>query len=350
MLRIPGLSGALPVLLAASFTLSTALAPSAHAQWIGRQTGCAQYQITANPNRPTVDHSAEVTQYGILELEYGWERVWPGGGDRNSDMNSLLKFGVLCDIELRWFTNPYLWHTNGLGAQQGGGDNQFGLQVRFYKQTKRVPSLAIDYMGKAATASVSKGLGTGHTDHSITFLASKDFSKTHVDFNATYFLIGRAPGGFDRNWQFNLSFAHPLVGHLNFTSEIYGNTELNPATQGFASLLTALTYNISPRLVIDGGADNGLSHGAPVRRAFAGVTWSIARLYPARENRPRRRSARRRIEKLRPAGVDLSCCARRACRLLFTHLAPALVLRPFAWGRIFLPLEPKAKPIDSSLL
>jgi len=285
--RIRNGFGPRPALLLAACALQAVCTSAAHAQWIGRQTGCAQEQITANPNRPTTGHTADTTQYGILELEYGWERVWPGGGTRDSDMNSLLKFGLLCDIELRWATRPYIWQTGASGTQQGAGDNWFGFQVRWHRQTKRVPALAIDYMGKAATASAAKGLGSGRTDHSLTVLASKDVSKTRFDFNATYFLIGRqTTSGYDHNFQFNFSFAHPVIGHLNIAAEIYANTELNAATPGFASLLAAFTYNISPRLVIDGGVDNGLTHGAPVRRAFAGFTWSLSRLYPA----PRRAS------------------------------------------------------------
>jgi hypothetical protein len=51
---------------------------SASAQWMGRQTGCyAADPIAANPNRPTVSNPSHVTQYGVLELEYGWDRFWP---------------------------------------------------------------------------------------------------------------------------------------------------------------------------------------------------------------------------------------------------------------------------------
>jgi hypothetical protein len=47
---------------------------------MGKQTGCYADSITANPNRPTVTNPAHVTQYGVLELEYGWDRLWPEEG------------------------------------------------------------------------------------------------------------------------------------------------------------------------------------------------------------------------------------------------------------------------------
>jgi hypothetical protein len=257
------------------------------AQWMGRQTGCAQPEIVANPNRPTVANPADITQYGILELEYGWERAWPGAGANVNDTPGLLKFGLLCDIELRWNSTSYIWQEEPTGAAQGIGDNLFGAQVRFYKQTRRVPSLAVSYSGKFPSASATKGLGSGQVDHSITLLASKDVLGTHFDVNATFFLIGRtSASGYDRNAQFNFSLSHPIRGKLGFTAELYGNTRLNATTPGFTSLLAALTCNLSPRLVIDGGLDTGLTPGAVRRRAFAGLTFSIARLYPAPKKKP----------------------------------------------------------------
>src|SRR5229473_2089877 len=74
----------------------------APAQWIGKQTGRYADSIVANPNRPTVANPADITQYGVLELEYGWDRVWPEENVHQISLGGLLKFGILCDVELRW--------------------------------------------------------------------------------------------------------------------------------------------------------------------------------------------------------------------------------------------------------
>lgn len=42
---------------------------------MGKQTGCYADSIAANPNRPTVANPADITQYGVVELEYGWDRL-----------------------------------------------------------------------------------------------------------------------------------------------------------------------------------------------------------------------------------------------------------------------------------
>jgi len=253
----------------------------ASAQWMGKQTGCYADSIAANPNRPTVANPADITQYGVLELEYGWDRVWPTEGVTQTSANGLLKFAVLCDVELRWNTTSFLSQTDASGTHRTFGDNWLGPQVRVYKQTKRVPTLAFSYAVKIPSASTEDGLGSGHVDHLFTFLASKDVAKIHFDFNASEFWIGGG-NGFDRNQQYNLAFSHVIRGPLQFTGEFYGDTRLNAATPGFASSLWALTYTVRPRLVIDGGFEAGLTSGGPHRHLFFGVTYAIATLYRGR--------------------------------------------------------------------
>jgi hypothetical protein len=259
----------------------------ATAQWMGKQTGCYADAIQANPNRPTVANPADITQYGVLELEYGWDRVWPQADAHQTSLGGLVKFGLLCDVEVRWNTTSFLRQTDAAGTQQGFGDNWFGPQVRLYGQTAHVPTLALSYAVKIPSASADKGLGTGRVDHAVTFLASKDIAKWHFDFNATHFVVGRqSASGFDQNDQLNLAFSRPIHASLQFTGEFYGDTQLNAATPSFVSSLWALTYTVTPRLVIDGGFERGLTSGGPRKHAFVGVTYSIGNFYPGKRKGP----------------------------------------------------------------
>jgi len=272
------------------FTLVTLLAciavnNSAFGQWMGKQTGCYTDSISANPidahpNRPTVANPADITQYGVLELEYGWDRLWPEEVIQQTSVGGLLKFGILCDVELRWNTTSFLSQTDPSGTHRTLGDNWLGPQIRVYRQTKRVPTLALSNSIKIPSARTDDGLGTGQVDHAFTFLASKDIAHFHFDFNATQFLIGRPTrAGVDKNQQVSLALSHVIRGELQLTGEFYGATRLNQTTPGFASSLWALTYTVVPRLVIDGGLEAGLTSGGLHRHAFVGATYSIANLY-----------------------------------------------------------------------
>ena len=263
------------------FVVCIASGNPAFGQWMGKQTGCYADSIVANPNRPTVANPADITQYGVLELEYGWDRFWGEEGSETKSVGGLVKFGMLCDVELRWGTTSFLSVTDASGTHRSFGDNWIGPQIRLYRQTKRVPTLAFSYAVKIPSASTVDDLGTGRVDHQLTLLMSKDILHFHFDFNASEFLNGRQnASGFDRNQQLNLAFSHLIYRGLQFTGEFYGQTQLNQTTPAFASTLWALTYTVLPRLVIDGGFESGLTSGGPHRHAFLGATYSIANLYP----------------------------------------------------------------------
>lgn len=283
-------SSVLPLCYSLLIGLVTCLtqAQVAFGQWIGRQTGCYANSIIANPNRPTISNPAHVTQYGVLELEYGWDHLWLETASTQSSLAGLLKFGLFCDIELRWNTTSFITQTDSTGTHVSFGDNWLGSEVRFHKQTERLPTMAFSYAFKIPSANTEHGLGTGRVDHSFAFGASESIAGFNFDFNVTRFLIGR-PGasGFDQNQQLALAFSRTIHGRLQFDGELYGATELNESTPGFASSLWALTYTIKPRLVIDAGFEGGITSSGPHRHAFFGLTYSIANLYARRRIRSR---------------------------------------------------------------
>src|ERR1700746_1080807 len=269
------------------FTVLTLLAwivaiNTASGQWIGKQTGCYADSIAANPNRPTVTNPAHVTQYGVLGLEYGWDRMWLEKRIHQTALGGLLKFGLLCDIELRWNTTSFLSQTDVAGTHQTFGDNSFGTEIGIHRQTRRLPTMAFNFAFKVPSATTENGLGSGRVDHSFTFGASEGIATFNFDFNVTQFMIGRPGGsGFDGNQLLALALSHGIHGRLQFEGEFYGETELNQTTPAFASSLWALTYTVTPRLVIDGGFEAGLTSGGPHRHMFFGATYSIANLYHA---------------------------------------------------------------------
>jgi hypothetical protein len=239
--------------------------------------------IQANPNRPTVANPADITQYGVLEVEYGYDHVMGLQQERENNLDGLFKFAATCNLEIRWNTNTIQSQTIDGTTQTGFGDNALGFQYRFVHQSKFVPAMAISYLLEFPSASVQKGLGTGKYDHELRFLASKDILGVHFDFNAAYQFFGKpSAGGTDQNAQMNLAFSHPLYKKLQFTGEFYGNMQFNNGAPAFADGLWALTVAVTPRLVLDSGIDHALTSAAPFRRRyFVGVTYSIADIYGA---------------------------------------------------------------------
>ena len=234
-----------------------------------------QDEITAVPNRPTFASTAETVQRGVFEVEYGFELA---SGHQN--LNGLLKWGIFKNLEL-WFLNIPIERDS---AVTGRGDSGAGFKFRMFSQSKILPTTSVLYVATLPTATAN--LGTGALGHSVQLLLSKDFGKHHFDVNEGVQFVGR-PGssGFDRNYFTALSYSHPLAGKWGWTGELAGFSWTNASNPAKMILLGAGTYNMSSRLVLDGGAYLAIYGRLPRVTVFSGVTYSVADLYHLHSSR-----------------------------------------------------------------
>ena len=236
-------------------------------------------EITAVPNRPTFASTAEMVQLGVFEIEYGFEAA---KGHQN--INGLLKWGAIKNLEL-WFLNNPIERDAGTA---GLGDSGAGFKYKLFPQKNARPTVAVLYVATLPTA--RPALGAGAMAHLVQILVSKDFGKHHFDVNEGVQFVGRPQlSGFDRKYFTALSYFRPLTGKWGFTGEIAGFSRQNAATPATMTLLNAATYNVSSRLVLDGGAYFAVYGQLPRVTVFAGVTYSIANLYHLRPSHRSRR-------------------------------------------------------------
>jgi hypothetical protein len=226
-------------------------------------------EITAVPNRPTFASTAEMVQLGIFEIEYGLEAA-----DGHWNINGLLKWGAVKNLEL-WFLNNLIERDAGLA---GLGDSGAGFKYKLFSQKKARPTLSILYVATLPTAKPQ--LGAGAMQHLAQVLVSKDFGKHHFDANEGVQFVGRlGASGFDRRYFTALSYSHPLTAKWAYTTEIAGFSRANASTPATMTLLAAPTYNLSSRLVFDGGAYVAVYGNLPRVTFFLGLTYSVADLY-----------------------------------------------------------------------
>jgi len=235
--------------------------------------------ITAVPNRPTFASTAEMVQLGVFEIEYGLEAA-----QGHQNINGLLKWGAVRNLEL-WFLNNPIERDGGI---TGLGDSGAGFKYKFFPQKNARPTLSFLYVATLPTAKTQ--LGAGAMQHLAQVLVSKDFGKHHFDVNEGVQFVGRpSNSGFDRRYFSALSYSHPLPGKWGYTVEIAGYSWANASTPATLTLLAAPTYNLSSRLVFDGGAYYAAYGNFPHVTFFLGVTYSIADLYHL--HRPRQTSS-----------------------------------------------------------
>jgi hypothetical protein len=226
-------------------------------------------EITAVPNRPTFSTTAESVQRGVLEIEYGFEAA-----DGHENINGLIKFGLFKNLEMR-FANNLFERDSGLA---GVGDSGAGFKYQIKSQAGLLPTFSVLYTAAIPTSTGAPGISA--VDHDVDVLFSKDFGKHHIDINGgVNFLARPGASGYDRNYFTAFSYSHPVTQKLGFSAEIAGFSRANASTPATMTLLFAATYNVSSRLVLDGGEYTAVYGNLPRVTGFAGVTYSIADLY-----------------------------------------------------------------------
>ncbi len=239
--------------------------------------------VAASPSQPTITDSPDTIAPGVGEAEYGWQRAWFGDGTRASSSGVLYKFGVFCNFEFRTYFTP--WETAsgpGQSAASGIGDTWMTGQYRFHPQTRNLPALSIQYTLKQPTANSQDGLGSGLRDQIIAISAGKDYKQTSFNFETKYMLFGQSDNQpISRYQEYSLNATHALIRHFSLTGEVYADTHSSTNNPGLVSTLWSIGYSPNARMVFDAGIDVGLTHGAPDKRVFAGVSYAIGDFYKA---------------------------------------------------------------------
>jgi hypothetical protein len=243
-----------------------------------RLAGAQEPPIEVNPNRPTFATPAHTTQLGVAEIEWGLQQSFLRGANTAFSTPALLKLGLETDFELRLSTNGFLDLAYPGGPSAVGiADLSLGAQWCFTHRGLLGSDWAIQLTHKFATASA--GLGSGAPDTTLGLLMSRDFGPNHVDINFFHTWLGLPSangGGSAHQAAGTVSVSHKLSDTWSFGGEVYGigGTALNGRV---VSNLWYVAYQPSSRLVLDGGVDVGLSHGAQRYSIFSGLTWGIGR-------------------------------------------------------------------------
>ena len=265
------------VVIALALNAATILAGDAPSSGESR---CRSTAVVSVPSRPTVSNGTDTTQCGVVEIEYGLERQWPGGGALQDDLAGGFRLGLLPNLDLHWASAAFLHVKDDASDRTGFGDSQLAVKYRLLAQRKLWPSVGTYYQAKAPTANRGLGVGSGKWDYALSLLLSKDVRFVHLDFNVSPAWVGReGDRGFDRNFAFALSGSAPIGHGFGIVAEGYGASSLNAATPAFSSTMLGLTYQASPRCVLDAGLDVGVTAGAPRKRAYVGATYAIGNAY-----------------------------------------------------------------------
>ena len=231
--------------------------------------------VSVTPYRPTVSTPAQLSAAGWLEGEFGGLDTAGPGLERSASIPYAIKLAFTPDWGIRISGNAYQFGADDDGTtSRGFGDTSLVLKRRF--GINDASAFGLEFSALAPTA--PKAIGNGRPAYGTNGIYSIDFGDGyHADVNL--FLTRLGGSAAVSPWQsgYAVALSHPISKAWGLFGEFSGFHQRGlPDTDQY---LTGATYNVSKRLVIDMGAEAGLTSASPRWGVFSGFTVLLDRLF-----------------------------------------------------------------------
>jgi Putative MetA-pathway of phenol degradation len=226
-----------------------------------------QKDLSATPYRPTVSNPAALPEPGYLEWEAGVLSLRGQADDRLSSTPFLLKYAFNPDVGVLIGGDGGVFSYGAGESSSGWGDTT--VTMKLHRLVAEPTAIGLEATVKLPTASAQ--LGSGHTDYTLNGIVSTEVSHCEVDVNVGYTKLGAADPGTGRGvlgWA--MAVSHGIGGRWGVAGEISGTKQSGAPAQ--VQFLGALSYSLTPIVVLDTGALIGLDQAAPRYGVFTGVT------------------------------------------------------------------------------
>lgn len=234
-------------------------------------TGAVAEEPQVTPYRPTVSNPAALSAPGWLELELGWLSSNGGVVRREDSVPYLLKYAFSEDWGVLVGGNLYVRSVDlGGGVEEGYGNTSFTLK-------HRIPADDSDFGVELAIDAPAANMGGSKPDYLLNGIYSTTLGRWQLDLNLGATRIGEPDPGTGRSeadWATAIS--RGLNERWGCALEVSGTAR--HGTSPNAQFLTAATYSVSRRMVLDFGFALGLVARAPDYELFTGVTLLLGQL------------------------------------------------------------------------
>lgn len=226
-------------------------------------------QEAAVPYRPSVSVPAALSAASRVEFEFGGLRANTDEGRRYSTPFTV-KYAFNEDWGVRVGGEAWVRGTSDTGARQSSfGDTTVILKRRFAIDKEQAFGLEAGFTAKTAR----HGLGLGSNALLLTGIYSAELGDGwHTDVNLGLTRLSQSTAGVSGTtvgWAAALS--RTVYDQWGAVVEVSGTRR-----SGADSTLTglaAVTYSVTPGLVLDAGAARSLKSGLKYWQLFSGVTW-----------------------------------------------------------------------------
>jgi hypothetical protein len=229
------------------------------------------------PIRPGVTRPAEIPRGGVLQVEAGGDMRLRGAqlhSERTVPVS--LRYSAADRLAVDFWFDALVSQVAERGGNRlsGFGDVAIGAQWVALTQEPGRPAVALAYLSKLPTAATEVGSGT--TDHWLSVLLTKAAGELDLEAIATYLNVGG-----QENRQRKAGFSAAIASSQEFANKVGYVLELSHQTENGeipsgTYALGAVTYRLSARARLDGGARVGLSSDASDIGIVAGFSIGVS--------------------------------------------------------------------------
>lgn len=232
-----------------------------------------------SPVRPTVSDSGKIQKKGVLQVEYGVDADFRASDYTNSQTTPLgiylaVSNRLRLDAEIETVASQKM-----LNRETGIGDVSLGFKALLRTDPEKRLAVGFSYDAKLPAADEKKGLGSGRIDHTARLILDRTYGKNDFIANFGYLNVGREDSSRRASGaQLVLAYERELPKNFGAQFELIGNSVDEARPRGIY-FLSALTYKIGKRFVLDFGARPGFGADAPKFNLFGGITVGAGNLF-----------------------------------------------------------------------
>jgi hypothetical protein len=225
--------------------------------------------VSVNPTRPTFSDNAHPMATGHLEFELGghfWKHDQFG-------LPFLLKLGLTDSVEFKLGGEGFRW--NGVAEEFGFSNLGLFVKARFLRQRGMTP--AMGFLGAIILPTASDNLREKTCDLGFLLLMTGQFGPMSWDLNTGIRMRAIDSRNTLTDIPVILALSARIVGPLGVVMEMADYIPMSNQDNAL-HLLGAITWSLSPRLVMDFAFVKGFD-GAPDWEVHFGFTTTLARLW-----------------------------------------------------------------------
>ncbi len=229
--------------------------------------------------RPLVMDDAEPVDRGHFQVQAG---VLYGDADPVTSRYETplsLGYGLLPNLEVNVGLNYLLekrQEEDGDKDADSVGDVAPGAKWKFLDQEKYGLDQTLSLGLTVPTASRARGLGTGKTDYSATWIVTRQVTDVlAVDANVSYVWTGRSDSESSDLLRYGAAVRYQMTKTLEPVVEIYADHPTSGGGETAVIVNGGLRWSVSEQVVLDGAVGTGVRGDAPNLLATVGLTWNF---------------------------------------------------------------------------